>query len=184
MAIEHRIGIYSLVSKEVTICSSSLVCCYGATFARLLQAPAASGETGACTKTTGGIPVKSQLGVYGDAAMGVDEWDNLIYLETAESASELLARLRPFLCEFHLRRDMSATADLGAWLTWHLARRADVQQFSGIAIDRQIRSDLDFFFRLSPGLVEVHRIDEMFEWQLIARSEIPLDMAELEARVK
>tara|TARA_Y100000588_G_C14177818_1_gene892203 strand:- start:1277 stop:1510 length:234 start_codon:yes stop_codon:yes gene_type:complete len=77
---------------------------------------------------------------------------------------------------------MAATADLGAWVTWHLAQEADAERFSGIAIDRQIRSDLDFFFRLTPGAVEVHRIDEMFEWQLIARSEIPFDVAELEAR--
>ena len=126
--------------------------------------------------------MKSQIGIYEDADMGIDEWDSLIYLQSEGAPSDLLDRIRPFLREFHLRRDMADTASLGAWLIWHLAMRADVRSFSGIAIERKIRHELDFFYRISPGLVEVFRVDDLLEWRPLARIEIPCDIAEVEAR--
>lgn len=40
-------------------------------------------------------------------------------------------------------------------------------------MSKDIRNDIDFFFKISAGLVEVFRIDEVLEWHPVVRTEIP-----------
>jgi hypothetical protein len=120
--------------------------------------------------------MKCHIGVYRDANQPPDQWDGLIYLQDRRSAREFLDALTPFLREFHANEGMDDTGALSAWLAWHLidSAAARSESFFEIALSKEIRSDIDFFFKVSSGLVEVFRIDEVLEWHPVVRADIPI----------
>ena len=120
--------------------------------------------------------MKCQIGVYRDANQPPDQWDGLIYLQDRRSAREFLDALTPFLREFHANEGMDDTGALSAWLAWHLidSAAARSESFFEIALSKEIRSDIDFFFKVSSGLVEVFRIDQVLEWHPVVRADIPI----------
>ena len=120
--------------------------------------------------------MKCHIGVYRDASQPPDQWDGLIYLQDRRSAREFLDALTPFLHEFHANEGMDDTGALSAWLAWHLidSAAARSESFFEIALSKEIRSDIDFFFKVSSGLVEVFRIDEVLEWHPVVRADIPI----------
>ena len=120
--------------------------------------------------------MKCHIGVYRDANQPPDQWDGLIYLQDRRSAREFLDALTPFLREFHANEGMDDTRALSAWLAWHLidSAAARSESFFEIALSKEIRSDIDFFFKVSSGLVEVFRIDEVLEWHPVVRADIPI----------
>ena len=124
-----------------------------------------------------------QIGIYSDRKITIDQWDVLIYLCEHRSPRDVLRDITPFLREFHTTQDMTETGGLAAWFTWFLIDRGlgTAEDPFGIAISLQIRGDIDFFYKISPGMVEVYRIDELLEWSLIAAVEIPQEAVELGA---
>ncbi len=124
-----------------------------------------------------------QIGIYSDLEVSIEQWDTLISLDTDCSPRDLLDSITPLLSAFNTRRGGDDTRGLEAWLVWNLinAGLADAWSFSGIGIDKELRSDMDFFVKISSGLAEVYRIDELLEWNLIARLEVPFDDVEVEA---
>ena len=120
--------------------------------------------------------MKCHIGVYRDANQPPDQWDGLIYLQDRRSAREFLDALTPFLREFHANEGMDDTGALSAWLAWHLidSAAARSESFFEIALSKEIRSDIDFFFKVSSGLVEVFRIDQVLEWHPVVRADIPI----------
>jgi hypothetical protein len=118
--------------------------------------------------------MKYQIGLYRNREQPLDQWDALIDLQDPRSARDLLRDLTPFLREYHCAHGMEDTQGLAAWLAWYLieAHLASGQDFSGIALGSELRGDIDFFYRLSPGLLEVYRLDELLEWHPVARAEI------------
>ena len=125
--------------------------------------------------------MKCHIGIYRDAYQSPDQWDGLIYLHDRRSARELLDTLTPFLHQFHTSEGMEDTETLSAWLAWHLIDSAAPRSetFFEIAMCKEIRSDIDFFFKISSGLVEGYRIDEVLEWHLVVRTEIPSTALEI-----
>ena len=119
--------------------------------------------------------MKCHIGVYRHANQPMDQWDDLIYLQDRRSAREFLDTLMPFLREFHAHEGMDDTESLAVWLSWHLIDSAAArgEKFFEIALSKDIRNDIDFFFKISAGLVEVFRIDEVLEWHPVVRTEIP-----------
>jgi hypothetical protein len=119
--------------------------------------------------------MKCHIGIYRDANQPPDQWDGLIYLHDRRSAREFLDTLTPFLKEFHANEGMDDTGSLSVWLAWHLIDSTADQgePFLEIAMSREIRSDIDFFFKISSGFVEVYRIDEVLEWHPVVHIEIP-----------
>jgi len=125
-----------------------------------------------------------QIGLYDDRKNTVDQWDALIYLQDDRPPRHVLHQITPFLREFHATQDMADAPSLAAWLTWYLidASMASGPGLSRIAVSRQVRGDIDFFFKISPGIIEVYSIDEVLEWALIATVEILQETVELTAR--
>ena len=121
------------------------------------------------------ITMKCHIGVYRDANQPPDQWDGLLYLQDRRSAREFLDALTPFLREFHTNEGMDDTGALSAWLTWHLIDSAAArgEAFFEIAVSKEIRSDINFFFKISSGLVEVFRIDQVLEWHPVVSTDIP-----------
>ena len=101
--------------------------------------------------------MKCQLGIYRSRETALDQWDSLIYLDSERTPRNILRDLTPFLRAFHARRGMNKADSLAAWLTWNLIHRGlvagDQSNFSGISLGQEIRGDIDFFYRISPGLV-------------------------------
>ena len=123
-----------------------------------------------------------QIGIYGDRTNGVDQWDALIQLEDGRSPRDVLREITPFLREFHTQQDMHDTECLASWLNWFLidASMTSPHTLARIATSREIRPDSDYFYKISPGLIEVYSIDEVLEWRLIAAVEIDLEPIEVE----
>jgi hypothetical protein len=123
-----------------------------------------------------------QFGIYASPADKVDQWTTLIYLQGDQPPRDLLREISPFLREFHAHQGMEDTESLAAWLTWYLIDSSafSADELPRIAISRAIRSDIDYFYRLSPGMVEVYTIDELFDWKRIAVAEIPQEPVELD----
>ena len=78
---------------------------------------------------------------------------------------------------------MDDTQTLAAWLPWHLIEigRESFEDLSSIGISRQINAHIDFFVKLSPGLVEVFRIDDLLEWHALAQVEITCESVDVSA---
>jgi hypothetical protein len=127
--------------------------------------------------------MKFQIGLYNETDTAVDQFFALIDLECAYSARDLLNALTPFLKEFHCAHGMDDTQALAAWLPWHLIEvgREEFEDLGAIGINRQIDAHIDFFIKLSPGLVEVFRIDELLEWHVLAQVEITCESIEVSA---
>ena len=119
--------------------------------------------------------IKCHIGVYRDANQPMDQWDDLIYLQDRRSAREFLDTLTPFLREFHANEGMDDTGAVSAGLAWHLIDSAAArgEAFFEIAVSKEIRSAINFFFRISSGLVEVFRIDQVLEWHPVVSTDIP-----------
>ena len=124
-----------------------------------------------------------QFGIYPDRDFGIDDWDALIYQDYDESPRTLLETLTPFLRTFHTIQDMTETGNLAADLVWCLVEVSPHSTmgpgFSRIEISREIRSGIDFFYKISPGFVDVYRVDEVLEWKRIATAEISQEVAAL-----
>ncbi len=127
--------------------------------------------------------MKCQIGLYNEIDLAIDHFAVLIDLECDYSARDLLNMLTPFLKEFHCEHGMEDSQTLAAWLPWHLIEigRDEFTDLSAIGINRQIDAHIDFFIKLSPGLVEVFRIDELLEWHPLAQTEITCESVELPA---
>ena len=123
--------------------------------------------------------MKCQLGVYRSRETALEQWDCLIYLESERTPRNILRDLTPFLRSFHAQRGMRKADHLSAWLIWNLIHRGlvsgDQGEYAGIGVDHEIRGDIDFFFRISPGLVEVHHINQLRDGIRIAAVEISLE---------
>lgn len=116
-----------------------------------------------------------QFGIYASAAAAMDDWSALILVERDVPPRDLLRDIAPLLRDFHARQGMDDAERLAAWLTWYLV---DGNSFAaegppGVSVGRTIRPDVDFFYRISPGLVEAFRVDEVLDWRRIAALEIP-----------
>ena len=122
-----------------------------------------------------------QIGIYDAPDSGIDHWNTLIYLEYDWSPRDILREIAPFLREFD--QNMADTGSLSAWLTWYLidANLASARKLFHIALSREIRSDIDFFYKLSPAAVEVYSIDEVLNWKLIATVEVAQETVEIGA---
>lgn len=122
-----------------------------------------------------------QIGIYDSPDSSIDHWNTLIYLEYDRSSRDMLREIAPFLRDFV--QDMADTGSLSAWFTWYLidANLASARESFHIALSREIRSDIDFFYKLSPGAVEVYSIDEVLDWKLIATVEIAQETVEIGA---
>lgn len=122
-----------------------------------------------------------QLGIYDHHDDAIDQWNALIHLRDERPPRNLLREIAPFLREFHVQQDMRDTESLGAWLIWYLidSSLASANELGHIAVSREVRGDIDYFYKISPGLVEVFRIDELLEWQRIAAAEIIREPVEL-----
>ena len=127
--------------------------------------------------------MKYQIGLYSDEGVAVDQFSALIGIECTDSARDLLNSLTPFLKEFHCAHGMDDTQTLAAWLPWHLIEigRESFDDLNSIGVSRQINAHIDFFVKLSPGLVEVFRIDELLEWHALARVEITCESVDVSA---
>ena len=127
--------------------------------------------------------MKYQIGIYGDEQAAVDQFSAIVEIECPDSARDLLNSLTPFLKEFHCAHGMDDTQTLAAWLPWHLIEigRESFDDLSSIGISRQINAHIDFFIKLSPGLVEVFRIDELLEWHALAQVEITCEPVDVSA---
>jgi hypothetical protein len=127
-----------------------------------------------------------QIGIYESPNDSLDNWNALIYLREAQTPRDLLREMAPFLRQFHALHDMHDAESLGAWLTWHLIDSSAVvgMDLPRIALSRQIQTDIEYFCRVTPGLVEVYRVDELLEWRIIAALEIPQDQVGVEAEAE
>ena len=118
-----------------------------------------------------------QLGIYRDREHRIDEQEALIYQHGDGSPRDTLRLLAPFLRAFQATRNMADTGHLTARLTWYLIDSGrDPGRGSGfpdVEISREIRGDIDFFCKISPGYVDVFRVNEILEWKPIATLEIP-----------
>ena len=125
--------------------------------------------------------MKCQIGLYSEEDAAVDQFSALVDLESTDSARDLLNSLTPFLKEFHCAHGMDDTQTLAAWLPWHLIEigRESFDDLNSIGVSRQINAHIDFFVKLSPGLVEVFRIDELLEWHALARVEITCESVDV-----
>lgn len=123
-----------------------------------------------------------QFGIYTSPADKIDQWNALIYLHDDQSPRDLLRDIAPFLREFHARQGMGNAESLAAWLTWYLIDSSvfSASELPRIAVSKEIRGDIDYFYRISPGMVEVYSIDELLDWQRIAAVEIPQEPVELD----
>lgn len=128
--------------------------------------------------------MRCQIGVYPNAQISLEQGEILVYLSTDQSPREVLDALVPFLRKFHMLQGMAETETLAAWLTWELINMgmvsAEEHGFSGIGLSRRVRSDIEFFYRISPGQAEVFHIDELFDWHPIAAVDIPWEAMELD----
>jgi hypothetical protein len=128
--------------------------------------------------------MRCQIGVYANAQTRLEQGEVLVYLSTDQSPRQVLDAIVPFLRKFHEVQGMSETETLAAWLTWDLVNMgmisAEEHGFSGIALGRKVRSDIEFFFRVSPAQVEVFRIDELLDWHPLAAVDIPCEVVELD----
>ena len=127
--------------------------------------------------------MRSQIGIYRETDEDYEHWAGLILLESSLGPRDLLAELAPFLRRFHCGHGMEDAAGLAAWLAWKLVdmRDGDDTSFEGVSIARELAIDIEFFYRVTPGSVEVFRIDEVFEWHPVARLEVECAPAEEEA---
>ena len=127
--------------------------------------------------------MKYQIGLYSDEDAAVDQFSALIGIECTDSARDLLNSLTPFLKEFHCAHGMDDTQTLAAWLPWHLIEigRESFEDLSSIGISRHTNAHINFFVKLSPGLVEVFRIDELLEWHALARVEVTCESVDISA---
>ena len=118
-----------------------------------------------------------QLGIYRDREHRIDDQDVLIYQHGDRSPRDMLRLITPFLHAFQATRNMADTGYLAARLTWYLIDSSrDPGRGSGfpdVEITREIRGDIDFFCKISPGYVDVYRVNEVLEWAPIATLEIP-----------
>ncbi|MFT5085899.1 MAG: hypothetical protein ACI906_000309 [Candidatus Latescibacterota bacterium] len=132
---------------------------------------------------TGDIHMKCQIGLYTEIDAAIDQWVSLIDLQSNHSAKDLLEVLIPFLKDFHSEHGMDDAPTLAAWLPWHLIEvgKETFDDLSAISINRQINPRIDFFVKLSPGLVEVFRIDELLEWHPLAQVEVVCEPVEIAA---
>ncbi len=127
--------------------------------------------------------MKCQIGIYNEIDAATDQWTALIDFQSKNSARNLLNALAPFLKEFHCEHGMDDTQTLAAWLAWHLVEMGQegFDHLNDIGMSREIDARNDFFVKLSPGLVEVFRIDELFEWHPLAQVEITCEPVEVGA---
>ena len=117
-----------------------------------------------------------QFGIYADRDAPLDQSEVLVYQEDHGSPRSTLNVIAPFLTTFHAEQGMDDTGLLGAALTWylidlHLDSMPSVM-LPKVELVKEIQGGLDFFYKLSPGCVEVFRIDERLEWTAIAVLEI------------
>ncbi|MEW6749938.1 MAG: hypothetical protein AB1505_03055 [Candidatus Latescibacterota bacterium] len=115
-----------------------------------------------------------QIGIYADCKDALDHWSALITVQDNRSPRDMLREIAPFLRQFQLQQDMHDTESLAAWLTWYLieAGMGSDTYPARVSLDRAIRGDINCFYKVSPGLVEVYSVDELLEWKLIAAVEI------------
>jgi hypothetical protein len=127
--------------------------------------------------------MRCQIGVYANSHASFEQGEVLVYLSTDQSARQVLEAVVPFLRRFQVTQGMEQTETLAAWLTWHLINMgmvsADEPGFSGIGLGRRVRSDIEFFFRVTPGRIEVSRIDDLLDWHPLAAVDIPQETLEL-----
>ncbi len=117
-----------------------------------------------------------QFGIYADREAPLDQFEVLIYQVDHGSPRATLNVIAPFLRTFHAEQGMDDTGLLGAALTWYLID-LHLDSMPGVILPKveivnEIQSELDFFYRISPGCVDVYRIDDRLEWNLIAVLEI------------
>lgn len=115
-----------------------------------------------------------QIGIYEHHDDSLENWNTLISLQNQQPPRELLRRIIPVLKDFQNSQYKRDIGSLSALLTWHLVDSAAVPkgELPRIALSRQIGSNIDYFCRVSPLVVEVYSIDEVLEWQMIAAMEI------------
>ena len=156
------------------VCSIFLMKASGRLAAVLTAAP--------CHMTSREVRMPCQIGIYEDPNDSLDNWNALIYLEDDRAPRDLLRGVVPFLREFGTAHDMQDAGALSAWLTWYLidSRVAPEQPLPRVRLSRQIQSQIDAFYRISPGLVEVYSIDELLDWRMIAAVEVPPRPAEVQ----
>lgn len=125
-----------------------------------------------------------QIGIYQRSDASLDDWNALIHLQNDPPPRDLLRQLVPFLREFQAFRGMEDAESLGAWLTWHLIDSSAVPDgdWPRVALTRQIETNIDYFCRVSPGVVEVYSIDEVLDWRMIAAMEISPESVGTETR--
>ncbi len=117
-----------------------------------------------------------QFGIYADREVPLDQSEVLIYQLDHGSPRATLNVIAPFLRTFHGEQGMDDTGLLGAALTWYLID-LHLDSMPGlilpkVEIVKEIQAELDFFYRISPGCVDVYRIDDRLEWNAIAVLEI------------
>lgn len=124
--------------------------------------------------------MNSQIGVYADSYDHLEQWAGLISLADPIGPRDLLAQLGPFLRQFHCDKGMEDAGGLTAWIAWKMVQdQADPEpSFEGVTVDRELRVDIEYFYRITPGQVEVFRIDEVLEWHPIAQLEITCEAAD------
>jgi hypothetical protein len=118
--------------------------------------------------------MRCQIGIYRETYAEYEEWAGLICLDSTLSPKDILNELGPFLRRFHCTHGMEDAGGLAAWLAWKLIdiRSEDEVAFSGISLERELAIDIDYFYRVTPGSVEVFRVDEVLEWNPVARLEV------------
>ena len=88
------------------------------------------------------------------------------------------------LAKFNNDKDLFASAPFLGEMT-HKRELAEAKEsfedLSSIGFSRQISAHINFFIKLSPGLVEVFRIDELLEWHALARVEITCKSVDVSA---
>ena len=117
-----------------------------------------------------------QFGIYADRDVPLDQSEVLIYQEDSGSPRATLNVLSPFLRTFHAEQGMDDTGLLGAALTWYLIDLY-LDSMPGIILPKvevvkEIQSGGDYFYKISPGCVEVYAVGDRPEWTVIAVLEI------------
>ncbi len=117
-----------------------------------------------------------QFGIYTDREAPLDHSEVLIYQQDHGSPRSTLNVIAPFLRTFHAEQGMDDTGLLGAALTWYLID-LHLDAMPGVMLPKvevvkDIQGGLEFFYKLSPGCVDVYRIDDRLEWTVIAVLEI------------
>ena len=105
------------------------------------------------------MSTRCQIGIYRTKPTDLTKYHALLYRHSDGYPEGVLPDITPFLETFHSQRGMSDVEYLAAWLIYHLIRPyddANYGKYLGHGISTRFHGDIEYFYAISPGLVEVY----------------------------